>query len=81
MSDGSVRRNESPENIKSLFLFNNRVSSSLRMHHWILNQNIARQHFYSQAIYEFMFIPSDTKMVKTGVDLTIMDKKQNNVLG
>ena len=51
------------------------------MHHWILNQNIARQHFYSQAIYEFMFIPSDTKMVKTGVDLTIMDKKQNNVLG
>ena len=34
---------------------------SLRMHHWIFNQNIAREHFYSQANYEFMFIPSDTK--------------------
>ena len=35
--------------------------SSLRMHHGILNQKIAREHFYSQANYEFMFILSDTK--------------------
>ena len=31
------------------------------MHHWIFNQNIAREHFYSQANYEIMFIPFDTK--------------------
>ena len=38
--------------------------SSLRMHNWILKQNIAREHFYSKANYEFMFIPSDTKNAK-----------------
>ena len=89
MSDGSVGRNESPEKIKFLFLSNNRVSVSLRMHHWIFNQNVTREHFYSQANDEFMFIPSDTKneekikiekkkKLKTGktvVDLTIMDNK------
>ena len=44
------------------------------MHHWIFNQNIAHEHFYSQANYEFMFIPT-LKTGKLGVDLTIMDKK------
>ena len=34
---------------------------SLRMHHRIFNQSIAREHFYSQVNYEFIFIPSDTK--------------------
>ena len=33
--------------------------SSLRMHHWILNQKIEREQFYSEANYEFMF--TDTK--------------------
>ena len=47
---------------------------SLRMHHWIFNQNIAREHFYSQANYEFMFIPSGSKNGKNRGRL-IMDKK------
>ena len=48
MSDGSVERNGSLEEIKFLFLSNNRVSVFTQMRHWILNQNIAREHFYSQ---------------------------------
>ena len=64
MSDGSVGRNESPEKIKFLLLSNNRVSV---LHHWIFNQNIVREHFHSQANYEFMFIPfADTKKEKQG---------------
>ena len=61
MSDGSVRRNESPEKTKFLFLSNNRVSVFTQDAPLILYQNTARGYFYSQANYEFMFISSDTK--------------------
>ena len=47
-SDGNVGQNESPEKIKFLFLSNIVFQCSLRMHHWIFSQNIAREHFYSQ---------------------------------
>ena len=40
---------------------NNRVSVFTQDAHWIFNQNIAHEHFYSQENYEFMFIPSYTK--------------------
>ena len=45
------------------------------MHHWLLIKIIARENLDSQANYEFMFILSDIKNGKAGVDLTIMDKK------
>ena len=61
MFNGGVERNESREKLKFPFSSSNRVSVLLRMHHWIFGQNIAREHFYSQANYEFMFIPFDTE--------------------
>ena len=65
MSDVSVGRNESPEKIKFLFLSNNRVSVFTQDEHWIFNQNIAREDFYSQVNYEFILILSDTKNGKS----------------
>ena len=59
--DKSVGWNESPEKIEFLFCQIIVFQSSLRMYHWILNQKIAREHCFSQANYEFMFILSDTK--------------------
>ena len=61
MSDGSVGRNESPEKIQFLYLSNNHVSLFTQDAPLNIQSNIAREHSYSQANSEFMFIPSDTK--------------------
>ena len=67
MSDGSVGQNENPEKMKFLFLSNNRVSVFIQDAPLDIHQNIAREHSYSQANYEFMFIPSNTKNWKNRV--------------
>ena len=55
MSDGSARRNGSPEKIKSLFLSNNRVSVFTQDASLNIQSNIAREHFYSQAKLRIYF--------------------------
>ena len=57
MSDGMKVQKKSSYFCRRIIVF----QCSLRMHRLIFNQNIAGEHFYSQANYEFMFIPSDTK--------------------
>ena len=71
MSDGSVGRNESPEKTKFLFLLNNRVS--------VFTQdsplNIASNTFTLKQITNICSFRPTIKTGKTGIDLTIMDKK------
>ena len=74
MSDGSVGRNESPEKIKFPFLSNNRVSDSGCTTEYSIKILHVNTFTLKQITNLFSFRPT-LKTGKTGVDLTVMDKK------
>ena len=72
MLDESVERNENPEKIK--FLFFRIIVFQFALAPLNIASKYCTEHFYSQVNYEFIFIPT-LETGKTGVDLTIIDKK------
>ena len=76
MSDGSVGRNESPEKIKFLFLSNNQCFSvhSVRTTEYSVKILHANTFTLKQITNLCSFRPT-LKTEKTGVDLTVTDKK------